>query len=91
MRLFDDDQHRVPRGGGDWEQHRAHRDPRSGPAQASALGWARSYWLHPLPPSGPLVLGCHWPDRGIPETLVELDPHPLLAAAATSRPVWERT
>ena len=189
MRLFDDEQHRAPRNGGDWEQHRAHRDPRSGPAQdevgalglssfllartdevvvavrgitaysdgmvltvvvlfadeqraqdlgwtmhdfsrspgrfrlgsifsdgrsatsgtrdapvvqadtgpcllllgaqAAALGWAGSYWLHPLPPSGPLVLGCCWPDRAIPETLVEIDPEPLLAAAATCRPVWE--
>ena len=54
----------------------------------SGLTWAGDYWLHPLPAPGPLVLGCRWPDRGIPETLVEIDPAPLLAAAATSRPVW---
>jgi hypothetical protein len=52
------------------------------------LLWTGEYWLHPLPPAGPLVLGCRWPDRGIPETLVEIDPAPLLAAAATSAPVW---
>jgi len=52
------------------------------------LLWAGDYWLHPLPPAGPLVLGCRWPDRGIPETLVEIDPAPLLSAAATSAPVW---
>ena len=56
--------------------------------RASALVWDGSYWLHPLPPPGPLVLGCRWADRGIPETLVEIDPAPLLAAAATSTPVW---
>ena len=190
MSLFDDDGHASSRTGGDWQQHRAHRDPRSGPAQdevgvlglssfqlarteeavvavrgvtafsdglllavvvlfsdeqsaedlgwamqdwsrspgrfrfgavfadgrsatsgtrdapvvqtdgpalvllrsqASALLWDGSYWLTPLPPSGPLVLGCRWPDRGIPETLVEIDPAPLLTAAVASTPVWGRT
>jgi hypothetical protein len=55
---------------------------------STGLVWSGDYWLHPLPPQGPLVLGCRWPDRGIPETLVEIDPAPLLAAAATSTPVW---
>ena len=54
----------------------------------SELLWDGLYWLHPLPPPGPLVRGCRWPDRGIPETLVEIDPAPLLAAAATCGPVW---
>lgn len=53
------------------------------------LFWDGVYWLHPLPPPGPLVLGCRWPDRAIAETLVEIDPAPLLAAAATCGPVWE--
>jgi hypothetical protein len=56
---------------------------------AGALTWSGDYWLHPLPPAGPLVLGCRWPDRAIPETLVEIDPAPLLVAAKGSRPVWE--
>jgi hypothetical protein len=55
---------------------------------SSGLTWTGEYWLYPLPPQGPLVLGCRWPDRGIPETLVEIDPSPLLSAAATSAPVW---
>ena len=55
---------------------------------ATALTWTGEYWLHPLPPTGPLVLGCRWPDRGIPETLVEIDPEPLIAAAGSSLPVW---
>ena len=54
------------------------------------LQWTGEYWLYPLPPAGPLVLGCRWPDRGIPETLVEIDPAPLLTAAETSGPVWGR-
>lgn len=54
----------------------------------AGLTWSGEYWLNPLPPAGPLIIGCRWPDRGIPETLVEIDPSPLLAAAATSGPVW---
>ena len=57
-------------------------------SKAAGLTWNGEYWLHPLPPEGPLVIGCRWPDRGIPETLVEIDPAPLLAAAAASGPVW---
>jgi hypothetical protein len=53
------------------------------------LMWNGEYWLWPLPPAGPLVVGCRWPDRGIPETLVQIDPTPLLSAAAVSRSVWE--
>ncbi len=55
----------------------------------TALTWSGEYWLWPLPSAGPLVLGCRWPDRRIPETLAQLDAGPLLAAAASSRPVWE--
>ena len=68
----------------------------AGRAQLKMLGsgqhelmWNGEYWLWPLPPPGPLVVGCRWPDRGIPETLVQIDPEPLLAAAARSRSVWE--
>ena len=55
---------------------------------SASLVWTGEYWLHPLPPAGPLVLGLRWPDRGIPETLVEIDPAPLLTAAEASAPVW---
>ena len=57
-------------------------------SKAAGLTWNGEYWLNPLPPAGPLIIGCRWPDRGIPETLVEIDPAPLLAAAAASGPVW---
>jgi hypothetical protein len=55
----------------------------------SGLMWNGEYWLWPLPSPGPLIVGCRWPDRGIPETLVQIDPAPLLTAAAASRSVWE--
>lgn len=57
-------------------------------ATPSPLLWAGDYWLFPLPPPGALVLGCRWPDRRIPETLAQLEADPLLAAAASSKPVW---
>lgn len=67
----------------------------AGAAQLKLLGsaqhgliWSGDYWLWPLPPAGPLVVGCRWPDRGIAETLVQIDPAPLLAAAALSQSVW---
>ncbi|MEA2483173.1 MAG: hypothetical protein QOC55_1120, partial [Thermoleophilaceae bacterium] len=69
---------------------------KAGTAQLKLLGsaqqglmWNGEYWLWPLPPAGSLVIGCRWPDRGIPETLVQIDPAPLLTAAAKSRSVWE--
>jgi hypothetical protein len=55
------------------------------------LQWTGEYWLWPLPSAGPLIVGCRWPDRGIPETLVQIDPTPLLTASAASRSVWEVT
>ncbi|MDX6199399.1 MAG: hypothetical protein QOJ79_2550 [Actinomycetota bacterium] len=69
-----------------------------GSAQFKLLGssqrdlmWSADYWLWPLPSPGPLVVGCRWPDRGIPETLVQIDSEPLLTASAQSRSVWDMT
>jgi hypothetical protein len=68
-----------------------------GSAQLKLLGsgqnglmWNGEYWLWPLPSDGPLVVGCRWPDRGISETLVQIDPAPLLRAAEASASVWEK-
>ena len=60
-------------------------------ATPAPLLWTGEYWLYPLPPPGALVLGCRWPDRRIPETLAQLEADPLLAAAASSTPVWTDT
>ena len=69
---------------------------KAGRAQLKLLGsgeqglmWNGEYWLWPLPTPGPLVVGCRWPDRGIAETLVQIDSEPLLTAAAQSQSVWE--
>jgi hypothetical protein len=57
-------------------------------SRGGLLQWEGEYWLWPLPPPGTLVVGVRWPDRGIEESSLTVDPAPLLAAAATSRPVW---
>ncbi|HWH29699.1 MAG TPA: hypothetical protein VNU26_12165 [Mycobacteriales bacterium] len=58
-------------------------------SHVTALTWSGEYWLWPLPSDGPLVVGCRWPDRRVPETLVQVDAGAILAAAASSRPVWD--
>jgi hypothetical protein len=47
-------------------------------------------WLavQPLPPPGPLTLVCAWPERGIPETRVEIDAGLVLDAAAAAVPFF---
>ncbi len=57
-------------------------------SRGGVLQWEGEYWLWPLPPQGGLVVGVRWPDRGIQESSVVVDPAPLLQAAATSAPVW---
>jgi hypothetical protein len=52
------------------------------------LVWTGEYWLWPLPPPGPMVVGCRWPDRAIPETRMQIHSAPLLRAAALSQSVW---
>lgn len=50
--------------------------------------WSRDIWLWPLPPPGGLRLACSWPDRGIAETVTEVDAAVLRQAAERSRPLW---
>jgi hypothetical protein len=50
--------------------------------------WSRDVWLWPLPPPGPLMLMCAWPDRDVDETATTVDSAPLLEAAAEARPLW---
>jgi hypothetical protein len=51
-------------------------------------GGAMRAWVWPLPPPGPIALVIEWPSVGLALTRVELPAEPILAAAATSHPLW---
>lgn len=63
--------------------------------QGSGSGGDRSidqtWWLHPLPPAGPLTFVVRCPDLGIPETQVQVDATPFDAAAADVVELWPWT
>jgi hypothetical protein len=50
--------------------------------------WDMSFWLWPLPPTGPLAFVVEWPSEGILETRVEIDASLLRDAAARSEELW---
>lgn len=48
----------------------------------------QSYWLHPVPPPGPLVVVCSWPAFGIPEGRATVDGAALADAASRVLVLW---
>jgi hypothetical protein len=46
------------------------------------------FWLHPLPPPGPMLVVVKWEDAGVDEHAVEVDAAPLVAAAAEAEELW---
>jgi hypothetical protein len=52
-------------------------------------GWEFGFWIWPLPPEGSLTFAVEWPAESVELTTSELDPGPLLAAAARSEELWE--
>ena len=48
-----------------------------------------SHWMWPLPPPGTLAMFAEWPERGIPETSVELDAAVIRQAAREVVRIWE--
>jgi hypothetical protein len=49
---------------------------------------SRSYWVHPLPPPGPVTFACEWAAFGIPEQRADVDAGLILAAATRSVRLW---
>ena len=47
-----------------------------------------TYWVSPLPPSGPVALVCEWPAAGIPLSRREIDAQLILDAADRSRAIF---
>jgi hypothetical protein len=66
----------------------------SGPMLKSLSGGAghsmahASYWVWPLPPSGPLAFVCEWPKYGIQLSRQEIDSKLLRMAASHARELW---
>jgi hypothetical protein len=50
--------------------------------------WHSAFWVWPLPPPGKLELLCEWPEAGLPLTRHEIDPQPILEAAARAHVVF---
>ncbi len=54
----------------------------------SSRGCDWDFWVHPLPPGGPVTLVASWLDRGIAESRAELDGGTIRAAAGRAVTLW---
>jgi hypothetical protein len=55
------------------------------------LTYDQSYWLHPLPPPGPLLVVCRWPAFDLPESRITLDGDAIVQAAGRAITLWPWT
>ncbi len=78
-----------------WKGRPAGGEP-LGPVMMSSEGrsaegnWEQTYWIWPLPPSGPLVFVCEWPEYGVKLTRWEMDAQAILDAAARTQVIFSR-
>jgi len=59
-----------------------------GVTQAERRSLRQQIHLRPLPPDGPLTFVVRWLDRGIEESVLQVDSGPLLSAAARAHRIW---
>jgi hypothetical protein len=50
--------------------------------------WDQDFWVHPLPPEGPVTLVASWLAYGVTEARAELDGNAILAAAERAVILW---
>lgn len=50
--------------------------------------WDMDFWVHPLPPPGPLAFICEWPAGAVPESRAEIDAQQLLDASTRAVQLW---
>lgn len=62
---------------------------RAGAGGGGSRGFEFAFWVYPLPPEGPVTVALEWPERGVAETLHELDGAAIAAAGARSEQLWE--
>ena len=78
--------------GGNWRPH-GDADPERlildhGSSGGTGRRWDGSFWVHPLPPDGPVAFVASWPEFGATETRAELDGAVIRAAAARAVILW---
>jgi hypothetical protein len=54
----------------------------------SAGAWDQGFWVHPLPPDGPVTLVASWLGHGVTEERADLDGAEIRAAAARALSLW---
>jgi hypothetical protein len=54
----------------------------------SARRWDQGFWVHPLPPDGPVMLIASWLEHGVTEARAELDGTAIRAAAGRAISLW---
>ena len=54
----------------------------------SARRWDGDFWVHPLPPEGPVTFVASWPKYAAAETRAELEGSAIRAAAARAVILW---
>jgi hypothetical protein len=54
----------------------------------SPRAWDQDFWVHPLPPDGPVTLVASWLDHGVTETREDLDGTAIRAAAGRAVSLW---
>jgi hypothetical protein len=59
-----------------------------GGSGGSAQRWDGNFWVHPLPPDGPVTFVASWTERGAAETQAELDGAALRTAVARAVILW---
>jgi hypothetical protein len=59
-----------------------------GSSGGSDRRWDGKFWVHPLPPEGPVTIVAAWLKHQVAETRVELDGDAIRAAAARAVTLW---
>lgn len=58
-------------------------------SSSSDRRWDGDFWVHPLPPDGPVKFVASWREHGVSETWAELDGSAILAAADRAVILWD--
>jgi hypothetical protein len=61
---------------------------REGSGGGNARRWDGEFWVHPLPPHGPVTFVASWPMHGVAETRAEMDGAAIREAAQRAVILW---